>query len=616
MPRQCQFPVSSTDSRRCYYTGTAPGFTLVLALVAALSGYAGLGHAAPTNVPGNKPAANAGKASVKTPLYVGWAKGRLLIAPRAGLSDTEFDKVLKSQSAHSKGRFAQGNVYVVELPAGANEVAVMQAMKKDHRLKYVELDMAMASASTVNDPGFPSSWDLSKINTPAAWDAGNGSGVIIAILDSGIDGSNPDLAANLVPGWNFYDNNSNTAETNGHGTWVAGVAAMVGNNSLDGAGVAYGAKIMPLRIASPDGYAYASTMAQAIYWAADHGARVANISYSGVPGNSTVQSAAQYMRSKGGVVVAAAGNSGALENIAADDSILAISATDQNDAFASFSSYGPYVDLAAPGVGVYSTTVGGGNGTFWGTSFSSPIVAGTVALMLSVNSKLAAADVDKILKSTAVDLGAAGFDPYYGAGRVDAAKAVAMAKTYVATDTQAPTISITSPTGGKVASIVPVNVNYSDNVGVVRAELYVNGNKIATDTVAPFAFAFDTSTYADGAYTLVAKAYDAAGNVGASTVVAVNIGNDTIAPVISGFNLTNGMTVSPSKQTVSAAATDNQSVAKVSLVIDGSEVAVVYGSSVSYGWNTRRVTIGSHSITVRAWDAAGNIVSQTVTVNR
>lgn len=611
MHRNSPFPVRSTDSRRCYRTGSVPGFTLSLALVAALSGYAGLSDAASANKPD--------WASAKpftTSSIVGWAKGRLLVAPRAGLSDAELDKALKSQNAKSKGRFKRANIHVIELPPDADEVAVMNVLKKDRRFKFVELDLAMAPAASVNDPSLSKSWALSKLQTSAAWDTSNGSGVIIAILDSGMDSSHADLNANYVPGWNFYDNNSNTSDVNGHGTAVAGAAAMVGNNSTGSAGVAYGAKIMPIRISSPDGYAYGSTMAQALYWAADNGARVANISFSGVPGNATVQSAAQYMRSKGGYVVAAAGNSGGLENVAAHDSILAVSATDENDARATFSSYGPYVDVSAPGVNIYSAWSGGGYGNYWGTSFSSPIVAGTAALVMSANSKLAPSDVDAILKSTATDLGASGFDQYFGAGRVDAAKAVAKAKSYMATDTQAPTISITSPTGGKVTAVVPVDVNYSDNTGVVRAELYVNGNKVVTDDMGPFAFAWDTASYADGAYTLIAKAYDAAGNVGTSSSVSVTIGNDTTPPVISGFNLTNGMTVSGSRMTVSASATDNQSVSKISLTIDGAEVSIAYGSSVSYNWSLRKTANGAHNVTVRAWDAAGNTASKTVTVTK
>jgi len=183
------------------------------------------------------------------------------------------------------------------------------------------------------------------------------------------------------------------------------------------------------------------------------------------------------------VVVVAAGNSGGLEAIAANDAMLSVSATDSSDLRTSFSSYGDYVDLAAPGIDIFTTARGGSYASVAGTSFSSPVVAGTVALMLSVNNKLTPADVDRIIKSTAVDLGTVGFDQYYGFGRVNAAAAVASAKSPGVIDTQSPVISITSPTGGKVAGVVPVDVNYSDNVGVTRVEFYANGQLVASDSL-------------------------------------------------------------------------------------------------------------------------------------
>lgn len=614
MSHQCPFPVHSSDNRRGYRTGSAPGFTLALALVAALSGYAGLSHGAPSVVAQTKkPTALPTTAPQKVQPYAGYAKGRLLVAPRAGLSAAEFDKAMKPHNARSKAYIRQLNTHVIELPAGVDEVTAMNALRKNRNLKYVELDMAVAPAASVSDPAYGSSWALPKIQAPSAWDSANGNGVTIAILDTGIDSAHPDLAPNLVPGWNVFDNNSNTADVHGHGTWVAGVAAMAANNGKGSAGVAWGSKIMPVRIADPNAYAYWSTVAQGIYWAADNGAKVVNVSYNGVSGSSTVQSAAQYLRNKGGVVVVAAGNSGGLESIAANDSMLTVAATDQNDVRASFSSYGAYVDLSAPGVSLYTTTVGGGYSNASGTSFSSPVVAAAAALMLSANTKLTPADVDRILKSTALDLGTSGYDQYYGTGRVDAARAVAAAKNTVAADTQAPTVSITSPTGGKVSGVVPVDITYSDNVGVTRADFYVNGQLVASDSQAPFAFAWDTAGKADGSYTLSVQAFDAAGNRGTSPSVSVTLGNDATVPVISSFNLTDGMTVS-AKQTIKVSATDNQSVAKISLLIDGKEVAVAYGGSLSYSWNTRKLARGAHTVTVRITDAAGNVTTKTVTV--
>lgn len=608
-------PEPPHNNRCSYQTGSCPGFILGLGLAALLFGVSNLTHAAPVKAANAKSSTTAPAANV--PLskpYIGWAKGRLLIAPRAGLPVGELDKALKSHSGKSRAFFKQINTHVIELPAGVDEVAAMNTLKKDKRFKHVELDMAVEHAAIVSDPSFSSSWALPKIQAPSAWDNSNGSGVTIAILDTGVDSTHPDLAVNLVPGWNVYDNNSNTADVYGHGTKVAGAAAAAANNGAGSAGVAWGARIMPVRIADPSGYAYWSTVAQGIYWAADHGAKVVNISYNGVSGSSTVQSAAQYLRGKGGVVIVAAGNSGGLESIAANDSLLTVAATDGNDARASFSSYGDYVDLAAPGVSIFATAVGGGYANVSGTSFSSPIVAATAALMLSANSKIAPADIDKLLKDTALDLGTSGFDQYYGAGRVNAAAAVSAAKQVVASDTVAPSAAITSPTGGRVSGLVAVDVNASDNVGVTRVEFHVNGQLVATDSQSPFAFAWDTSTKADGNYNLSVQAYDAAGNRGTSPSVAVTLGNDVTSPTLGSTNLTDGMKFSAQKQAINISATDNQSISKISLSLDGKEIAVTYGSTMNYTLNTRKLSTGAHTLTVRITDNSGNVTSRTYTV--
>ena len=620
MPRQHQFPVQFSDNNRCDHSGATPSFARSLILVGILAGCASLSHAAPS------PSAQGGGLAVAQDVkptssqpFAGWAKGRLLIAPRAGLAAGELENALKPHSGKSRIHLKKLNVHIVELPEDADEVEVMRELKKDNRLKYVELDMAITHDAVVSDPSFSSSWALSKIQTPLAWDSVNGSGVTIAILDTGVDNTHPDLSPNMVSGWNVYDNNADTSDVYGHGTMVAGTAAMVANNGVGSAGVAWGSKIMPVRISAPDGsVAYWSTVAQGIYWAADHGAKVVNISYGGVSESSTVQSAAQYLRNKGGVAVVSAGNTGGILGYAASDTMLVAAATDNNDQRASWSSFGSYVDISAPGVGIYTTLRGGGYGNVSGTSFSSPIVAATAALMFSANNSLSPADIDQILKSTAFDLGIVGYDNYYGAGRVDAAKAVVAAQSIIKTanlDTMAPAIVITSPVGSKVSGVVPINVNYSDNVGVTRAELYVNGQKFATDDSAPFAFAWDTTTLADGIYTLIAYAYDAAGNTGVSPTVSVNIGSDIIAPVISSFNLVDGMTVS-NKQTIQVKATDNQSVAKIVLSIDGKQVAVTYGSTLNYSWNTRNIANGPHNVSAQAYDISNNAVGRSVLVNR
>jgi len=147
--------------------------------------------------------------------------------------------------------------------------------------------------------------------------------------------------------------------------------------------------------------------------------------------------------------------------------------------------------------------------------------------VMSANPGLSGTQVISLLKSTARDLGAAGEDNYFGYGRVDAAAAVTAAIQGVATDKQAPSASIVAPTGGTVSGIVPVDVTASDNVGVSRVELLVNGTLLASDTLAPYGFSWDSSAFAGKSVSLIAKAYDAAGNVGSSSPITVTVSNPT-----------------------------------------------------------------------------------------
>src|SRR5215813_9168202 len=215
---------------------------------------------------------------------------------------------------------------------------------------------------------------------------------VIAILDSGIDPTHPDLAAKLLPGFNLLSNNTSTGDWSGHGTLVAGAAAAISDNGVGVAGVAGQNNILPVVIADSTGYALFSTIASGITWAADHGAKVANLSYAAA-GSSTVVSAAQYAMSKGMIVILAAGNCGCFDSTAASPYIVSVSATDSSDNLASWSSQGNFVDISAPGVSSYTTSNGGGYSAPSGTSLASPIVAGVAGLMMSANPSLSPSNV-------------------------------------------------------------------------------------------------------------------------------------------------------------------------------------------------------------------------------
>lgn len=550
-----------------------------------------------------------------------WAPNRLLVMPRAGLSDVELGKILKDHGGKAR-RIGKSDLHIVDLPGNASETAVLARLKNNPHLKFAELDYKVKPDMVSNDPYGGSQWHLPVVRASSAWDLAQGTGVTVAILDSGVLGTHQDLLSNLVPGWNAYDNNTNTADVTGHGTAVAGAAAAAVNNSIGVAGLAGSAKIMPIRVSDSSGYAYYSTIASAITYAADRGVRVANSSFSGQFKSSSIQSAGNYLKSKGGLLVVSAGNAGVDENAAATSSMITVSATDSSDVKASWSSYGNMVSVAAPGVGIWTTSSDGTYRSASGTSFSSPITAGVVALMMSANPRLSASQVEQLLFSTAVDLGTAGKDIYFGHGRVDAFAAVNAAKAATGADTQAPTVGITSPAGGaSVSGLASVDVSATDNVGVTKVELRANGSIVASDAVAPYQFSWNTSESANGSVTLTAIAFDAAGNSKTSTAAAVNVVNnlvaDTTPPVVAITNPAGGETLGRTVQ-ISVSASDNNGAAGITqtLYIDGKQVASGTGASLSYSWNTRKASSGSHVVQAVAKDQSNNVASQQIQVTK
>jgi len=553
-----------------------------------------------------------------------WIRGRIVVAPRAGLPAQVFANLLKEHNGKAR-KIGQSDLYIVDLPEYTEEGVIARLANHPH-LKFAELDYIMHSSFTPNDPYYAQAWHLPKIGAPIAWDSSQGTGIVIAILDTGVDGSHPDLAARMVPGWNFYDNNSDTADVHGHGTIVAGAAAASSNNSLGVASVAAQSMIMPVRTASPSATVTGSAIASGLTWAVDNGARVANISYSGVPASSTAIYASEYMKNKGGLVVVAAGNGGKDEGYTPTSAMIPVSATDTKDVKTSFSSYGNYVAISAPGTGIWTTVRNASYGAYSGTSLSSPITAGTVALMMAVSSNIKNTDIENLLFSTAIDLGAVGRDPYYGYGRVNAAAAVQAAIANVPSiDSETPVVSILDPlVGATVADLVPVDIDAIDNVGVTRTELWINNTSVAVDTAAPFAFTWDSKGVANGTANLVVRAFDAAGNMANSNAVSVTVNNptlvvinDTEPPVVQIVNPVAG-NVSGSV-TITVNASDNSGAAGIglSIYVDGALKATGTGSTLSVSWNTRSKNIkaGSHAIQAMARDAAGNTSTTSVTVN-
>ena len=535
----------------------------------------------------------------------------LLVGFQGGVTEGDADEVLKGHGAVKVEKVRNLNVHRVRVPPQALE-AIERALAKRKEVKFVERNQALRFETVPNDPSYATQWHHAKIGAPQAWDVTQGRPeIIIAIVDTGVDPTHPDLVGNLVAGYNFYDNNTNTADVVGHGTLVAGAAGAVGNNAVGVAGVAWRSKIMPLRVSDLTGLTYQSTVATAITWAADHGAKVVNLSIGGVAASATTTAAAQYARSRGVFVVAGSGNCSCVDPTPENAYILSVGNTDKNDAVYTSSSRGNYVDLSAPGVLIYSTARGGGYAYGTGTSIASPIVAGVVALMLSANPELKPAEVEALLEANADDLGPAGWDSGYGWGRVNAARAVSAAKASVPPpDTTAPTVAIATPTGGStLSSAANVGVTAADNASVTAVDLYVNGNYYASDTAAPYSFFLDTTSLANGSHALQARATDGAGNAGSSATVTVNVSNvvDTTPPTVAVTSVAKLVKGSNTTLNVNVSATDNVGVSKVELYVDGARVSTLSAPPYGFALNIRSYAAGTHSLQAKAYDAQGNV---------
>ena len=556
--------------------------------------------------------------------------GRLLVKYRAGVSSKRRNSLMMAAGVRSDRVLSGLGVHVMELAEGADEEAYARVLRSQSEVEFVEPDYLCypVAAMIPDDPLYSSQWHLPAVSCPIAWGTTSGSDqVTIALCDTGVDATHPDLASKLVPGWNVVDNNSDTSPVSSHGTWTAGTAAATGNNSIGVASPALNCRIMPVRVSSlSSGAAMQSDLAEAVVWAADHGARVASVSYMGAA-NSTMTDAGRYIQSRGGVLVMAAGNTATYNSAPDTSDIIVVSATAGGDSLASFTTTGTYVDLSAPGSNILTTAPGNAYQAVNGTSFSTPLVAGAIGLMLSINPNLTPAQIDTILKVTADDFGPSGWDPGYGWGRLNVGRAINLIKGMLAgaPDTNPPAVGFVKPQiGGPSNGLIGISagelvqVNALDETGALEVSLFADGLPLGTTTSAPYTFFCDTSMYVDGSqHTLTAVARDHAANTTSiATTVTVRAGFDATPPTV-GFlqPQMNGQIAISTAETVQLTASDNQAVTAVSLIADGELVGTVTALPYSFTWNTSSFVSGSvHTLSAVAADQANNWVSTSISV--
>ena len=337
--------------------------------------------------------------------------------------------------------------------------ALLRAIKSNPKVESAEPLMSVKALFVPNDPMYAQQWNLKAINMEKAWDMSKGKGVIVAVLDTGIAWENhddfavvPDLdGQKFVEGWDFVNDDAHANDDHGHGTHVAGTISQATNNGEGVAGVAFEATLMAVKVLDHFGSGNTADIADAIRWAADHGAKVINMSLGGGGRSAVMEQAVEYARAKGVVVVCAAGNGGrgVVEYPAAYPGSFAVAAVGPTGAKAPYSSWGKELDIAAPGgdksqgeaAGIVQNTIDpqdvshGIYASYQGTSMATPHVAGVAALLFAAGAK----NPDQVEKAIILGAkqapGTKGWSDQYGHGLLDAEGALNALKKLRAADT-------------------------------------------------------------------------------------------------------------------------------------------------------------------------------------
>ena len=475
----------------------------------------------------------------------------------------------RSRRVHSaKGPPDVSRTYILEL-SDASEPALALAIKNlnaDPEVEYAEREQMATAQFTPDDPYYATTgswgqtyrdlWGLYTIQCGSAWDTTNGQGVVVAVVDTGLDFYHPDIVGNIwtntaeIPGNGIDDDgngyvddvygydfvgasylnpvpDNNPVDAYGHGTHVAGIIAAVGDNGLGVVGVAWGARIMVVRGLDNNGIGTDAELANAVLYAANNGADVINNSYGGQGYSQVLADAMEYAESLGCVIVAAAGNSSSdVKDFfpASDPACIVVTATDPNDANAYFSNWGERVDVAAPGVDILSllaagTSIGTPVGTNLtrasGTSMAAPHVSGLAALILSQHPDYSPEQVRQALRTSADDVNAPGFDVYTGYGRINASNALALPPVLEAR-IQSPSFdqAVTNPVAIEGSAQGPGFDHYTLEYGAGQTPaswtlMQQSTNPVGGGTLGTF----DPSCLPDGRYTIRLRAFNQAGSV-------------------------------------------------------------------------------------------------------
>jgi thermitase len=334
--------------------------------------------------------------------------------------------------------FEMGHRYqVVQIPRGMTRQEAIAKLSRRAGVRMVVPNRIYSTTLTPSDSMFSQQWALTKTNAKAAWDKGiSTSGVTVAVLDTGVDYNHPELKGRVIKGPDLADKDADPMDVHGHGTHVAGVIGAAGNNNEGIAGVAWNCKILAIKVLSNGGHGTTDAVMEGIKYAADHGAKVINMSLgtSDPSIDPVLHVAMEYAYKKGVLIVAAAGNDRSLVGSPANDPYaIAVSSTSNFWKFewlSMFSNRGDKVEVAAPGGGIWSlmpsqgAKMGRMYGKLSGTSMAAPFVSGEAALIIAQHPNWTVEQVRNRIRSAVDDKGASGKDSQYGHGRVNLGKAL------------------------------------------------------------------------------------------------------------------------------------------------------------------------------------------------
>lgn len=364
----------------------------------------------PPSVAKPRDLADPGRVGVGTsdPAVADYVPGRLIIKFEDDARPDAVRTVLAGLDGELEARVDPLDVRVVDVAPAETKEALAE-LAASPAVEYVERDAAVRSFATPNDTLWHEQWGPLVVDGPEAWNATMGSpSIVVAVLDTGVDGTHPDLQSALVGGYDFVNGDADPADDQGHGTAAAGVIAARTNNGAGQAGICWRCSLMPVKVLDANGSGSTSLVAAGIVWAVDHGARVISLSLGGEDSTQTMADAVAYAVGKGAVVIASAGNSGNsnLNYPAAYEGVIAVAGTTQADQLYSWSNFGSWVHVAAPGCNV-APYLNGDYVNFCGTSSAGPIVAGIAGLALSARPGATRAEVENALTISAAPLGSA-----------------------------------------------------------------------------------------------------------------------------------------------------------------------------------------------------------------